>query len=182
MHVCRFAWWAVLLGISLSSYTRIRRLAKGETTNLNKSTSRRRTESVRGKDKSHELIKLLYHTCYFWYKVIVLPSFNCSLKTNLYGLLQKQLWIFLGDTAVGYMSYYVSLMGDKSPTEERIILPMGVTIKEIFKEYAAVHHSNPIEESQFYYLWKKHFKHVSYQKVCVDILCYICLEFQSVSY
>ena len=78
------------------------------------------------------------------------------------------MWIsyILGDTAVGYMDYYVSLMGDKSPSEERILLPMGITVKEIYKEYRFVHKSDIIEESQFYSLWKKHFTHVSYQKVC----------------
>ena len=73
---------------------------------------------------------------------------------------------YTGVGAVGYMDHFVSVMGDTSPEGDRILLPVGLTIKYIYDEYKRNRpKAEQVKESQFYGLWNKHFPHVSHQKV-----------------
>ncbi len=72
--------------------------------------------------------------------------------------------ISTGQIALGYMKHYVSLVGDHSPETARILLPIGVRIKDIYRKYVSLH-ENPITKATFYALWKKHMRHVSQPKV-----------------
>lgn len=72
----------------------------------------------------------------------------------------------LGPIALGYMNWFVSVMGDQSPESERVLLPVGMTIQEIFKEYKQVHREEEVvERSMFYSIWKQNFSHVTQQQV-----------------
>lgn len=71
-----------------------------------------------------------------------------------------------GQTALGFMVTYVAEMGDKSPDSDRVIMPSGLTVADVFQEYRSVHrHEDCIKQSQFYAIWEKNFKHVTYPKV-----------------
>ena len=71
-----------------------------------------------------------------------------------------------GRIALGFMYYYVNLVGDQSPEGDRLLLPVGITVKCIFEKYIQFHPgSSGLKKSQFFGLWKDNFKHVSYQKV-----------------
>ena len=64
------------------------------------------------------------------------------------------------------MNYYVNLIGDPSPSGDRILMPIGITTQEIYRMYKKAHDNDEvIKESRFYSLWNQHFKHVSYPKV-----------------
>ena len=69
--------------------------------------------------------------------------------------------------ALGFMTSLVQKMGDKSPESERILLPAGLSVKEIFNrfEVAYQHDESRIKEKRFYGIWKEHFKDVSHQQV-----------------
>lgn len=72
-----------------------------------------------------------------------------------------------GEGALGFMKYYLDMVGDPSPEGSRILLPVGITAKTVYDKYRHCHPtSSGIKESHFYALWKEHFGHVSYQKVC----------------
>ncbi len=43
--------------------------------------------------------------------------------------------LLAGLCAVGYMDHFVSVMGDTSPEGDRILLPIGLTIKYTYDEY-----------------------------------------------
>lgn len=76
-----------------------------------------------------------------------------------------------GAIAAGYMDWYISIMGDHSPESSRILLPVGITLTDIYKEYCGV---NPIEEQvgyqRFHQIWKENHQNVSYQRVCSQSL------------
>lgn len=76
-----------------------------------------------------------------------------------------------GDIAYGFMGYFVDSCADHSPDRVRRVLPVGVTKKEIFKIYKQ--RTTPVEQikrSQFYNIWSKKMKHVSYPKVSHEMI------------
>lgn len=76
-----------------------------------------------------------------------------------------------GAIARGFMATYVDLVGDSSPEGDRILLPVGITVRTIYEKYRQLHPGSAgIKESHFCVLWNKHFSHVSYQKVCYILL------------
>ena len=80
------------------------------------------------------------------------------------------IYISTGEYALAFMSNYVQSVGDASPTQNRIIMPMGVTIQEIFRQYNKNRiESDRIREAHFYKLWQKNFQHVSFQKVSLNL-------------
>lgn len=76
--------------------------------------------------------------------------------------------------AVGFMTHYTTMIGDHAPDTNRILLPVGMTIKDIFISYEKVYkNEGPIKKSHFYQLWKQHFPHVSCPQVCSTNACII---------
>ncbi len=74
--------------------------------------------------------------------------------------------VFSGQIALGFMSWYVEMVCDRNPEADRLILPVGITKKDIFAEYCR---TTDVEEiigkSRFYDLWVKNFPNVSQPKV-----------------
>ena len=64
------------------------------------------------------------------------------------------------------MDHYVSITGDHDPENGRVLLPIGICVKDVFLKYS-VQYPNGVGKSAFYAIWKEHMKHVSRQKVCV---------------
>ena len=64
------------------------------------------------------------------------------------------------------MIWYVSVTADHHPEVSRIVLPAGVTVKEIYGEYLK---TTPKEDHialvYFYELWHSQMAHVSQQRV-----------------
>ena len=78
--------------------------------------------------------------------------------------------------AVGFMTHYTTMMGDHAPDRERTLLPVGLTVKTIMKAYERAYSTeDTVKQSQFYDLWKKHFPHVSCQKVCYESVHCTCM-------
>lgn len=68
------------------------------------------------------------------------------------------------------MKYYVDLMGDASPSGERILMPLGLSVNEIYRQYQITHERSQeeiLKRSRFYEIWKAEFSHVSYPKVLI---------------
>lgn len=66
------------------------------------------------------------------------------------------------------MQWYVSITGDHNPETERIMLPVGVTLADVYKEYALAYPPNQrVGYSRFYSLWQTIMAHVSYQRVSI---------------
>lgn len=73
---------------------------------------------------------------------------------------------FAGHIAEGFISYFLAVNADKSPDGERLILPVGLTIEEIFKEYTSkTPDDERIKRSQFYKIYKKNHKNVTHPRV-----------------
>lgn len=74
--------------------------------------------------------------------------------------------LWTGVIAAGYMEWYVSVMGDHHPESARILLPLGISLADIYKDYC---HAYPAEDQigyhRFLEIWKKNHKNVSYQRV-----------------
>jgi len=75
-------------------------------------------------------------------------------------------FVRLGKGALGFMQNYVQLISDISPLNDRLIMPYGMTVKDMYMRYRS---SRPdvecIKEAMFYRIWSANFKHVTFQKV-----------------
>lgn len=66
------------------------------------------------------------------------------------------------------MEWYVSLLGDHHPEAGRILLPVGVTLKDIYAEYITTYpNEDCITYAHFNRLWNESYRHVSYQRVSI---------------
>ena len=75
-----------------------------------------------------------------------------------------------GQIALGYMKFYVSLIGDHSPERARILMPIGLTVNDVYRRYK-MQYEDGVSPSHFYALWKIHMKHVSRQRVLSHYFC-----------
>lgn len=82
-----------------------------------------------------------------------------------------------GQIAIGFMASVVSGFADKCPESEKVLLPAGLTVKEIYRRYKAAYIAGVenIQERRFYQLWGENFPNVVFQKVYIYLfhLCYI---------
>lgn len=60
------------------------------------------------------------------------------------------------------------MIGDHHPESGKILLPIGVHVKEVYIKYAK-QSENPITKSAFYAIWKKKMTHVVRQKVKMQL-------------
>ena len=75
-----------------------------------------------------------------------------------------------GEYAIAFMHNFVNVMGDRNPEANRILLPVGITVHDIYMAYRKGRDTTEqLKKSQFYGLWKCHFGHVSYQKVMSEM-------------
>jgi hypothetical protein len=76
--------------------------------------------------------------------------------------------IFTEAIVKGFISDYITKLGDHSPESQRILLPACITVKMMFDEYKLRYSSDEVIGSpRFYQIWRKHFaKLVSFPKVC----------------
>ena len=87
-----------------------------------------------------------------------------------------------GKIAVGFMKHYVSIMGDHHPESARILLPVGITVTEIYRRYCQYHRDDVVSLSRFHELWTYSMKHVSYQKVIMHVSTHrVAITIKSVS-
>lgn len=87
------------------------------------------------------------------------------------------IFMFLqGQLAYAYMAVFVNKMADHSPTQDRLLLPVGVTRAEIFKQYLCdTPEESQVKRSQFYGIWSSKMKNVSYPKVNLQTLLWFIL-------
>jgi len=88
-------------------------------------------------------------------------------------LVKKDLLGTRGQIALGYMNYYVSLIGDHSPERARILMPIGLTVKDVYRRYK-MQYKDGLSPGHFYALWKTHMKHVSRQRNFQVSKCKVC--------
>ena len=72
---------------------------------------------------------------------------------------------FVGKIALGFMDYYVDYMADQSPEGNRLIMPLGMTIHDMYIRYKELYGEDHLQEAQSYKLYRDNFSHVTYQKV-----------------
>lgn len=142
---CRTSWHSIIMRISASTYNRVRRLAKSCVQNV----IRPHTETSRGERGISHFAN---------------TSENCIVNIHC-EVCDSWCW-FTGEIAKGYMRWYVSIMGDHHPESERILLPVGIGIADIYREYAL---SYPADQclgyKRFHSLWKETMRNVSQQRV-----------------
>ena len=73
--------------------------------------------------------------------------------------------VITGESAVGFMNYYVNTNGEINSEDGRIVLPIGITVKSMYEKYAESHSDDALSLSHFHRLWRENFHHVSQQKV-----------------
>lgn len=68
--------------------------------------------------------------------------------------------------ALGFMKHYASTVSDHSPENSKVLLPLGVSVKEIYEDYTQCYEKElQIELGHFYAIWRKHMSHVGQQEV-----------------
>ena len=72
------------------------------------------------------------------------------------------------------MKHYVSTVGDHHPESARIVLPLGISIKDIYRKYINQYEEDAISLQHFYHLWSCNMKHVSHQKVLRMQIIFTC--------
>ena len=74
---------------------------------------------------------------------------------------------YTGCIAIGYLQWYTEVTADKSPDGDRMIMPVGMSIRDIFDLYVRTCETECLNKSQFYGIWKTHFSHVTFPKVII---------------
>ena len=87
---------------------------------------------------------------------------------EFYYLIARHMDSFSGKIAKGFLEWYVQNNGDMLPDTGRINMPSCICVKDLYKEYCDVYsEEETLERSQFYALWEREFKHVSFPKVFI---------------
>lgn len=86
-----------------------------------------------------------------------------------------------GKEVFGYIEHFLGLLGDPSPLDDTIIIPNGVTVRNIYEEYVELYSGNSnsdytvVSESYFHKIWRKFFlPRVSFNNHGKIVKCNVC--------
>ncbi|XP_078659995.1 uncharacterized protein LOC144904736 [Branchiostoma floridae x Branchiostoma belcheri] len=80
-----------------------------------------------------------------------------------------------GNVAKGFIQTFITTMGDRSPDNRRILLPVGLTKTEIYLQYKDRQKDLAVSLPYFFSVWQLHFPHVSIPKACRMKQCDVCM-------
>lgn len=86
-----------------------------------------------------------------------------------------------GSIALAFMRDFIHYHGDCNPASNKTILPRGVCLRDLYKQYKEQEKEHPVMENSFTKLWRKYFnKKISFNSLGNIVKCNICTAYKKI--